>query len=59
MLVAVVAPRALFESYNQQPPTVSPTVYPRSAETGFCPDYGKDFMSCTPIGAKYCQCTFH
>ena len=49
----------LFESYNQQPPAVSPTVYPRSVETGFCPDYGKDFMSCTPIGAKYCQCTFH
>ena len=57
-MLFVVSP-SLLESYNGQPPSVPQSVYPRSAETGLCPDYGKDFMSCTPVGNKYCQCSFH
>lgn len=58
MLLAVAAPRDLLESFNEQPVAVPQSVYPRS-EAGLCPDYGKDFMSCTPVGERYCQCSFH
>ena len=42
-------------SYNEQPAAAPQSSFPRGAN-GLCPDYGKAWMTCTPVGASFCQC---